>query len=37
MIGKLAVYVLTYHGHSQQGILERCFWSIENQPTEVEL
>mgnify|MGYP003654140155 FL=1 len=35
MIDKLAVYVLTYHKHSQQH-LERCFWSIENQPTELK-
>ena len=35
MIEKLAVYVLTYHKHSKSH-LERCFWSIENQPTEVK-
>ena len=34
MIDKLAVYVLTYHKHTQAH-LERCFWSIDNQPTEV--
>lgn len=35
MIDKLAVYVLTYHKHTQAH-LERCFWSIDNQPTEVD-
>ena len=35
MIDKLAVYVLTYHNHRKEH-LERCFWSIENQPTEVD-
>ena len=34
MIDKLAVYVLTYHNHKKEQ-LERCFWSIENQPTNV--
>ena len=35
MIDKLAVYVLTYHNH-EKAHLERCFWSIENQPTQVK-
>lgn len=35
MIDKLAVYVLTYHKHKAKH-LERCFWSIDNQPTELE-
>ena len=35
MIERLAVYVLTYHNHKKEH-LERCFWSIENQPTKVE-
>ena len=35
MIDKLAVYVLTYHEHTADQ-LERCFWSIDNQPTELE-
>jgi len=35
MIEKLAVYVLTYHKHSKEH-LERCFWSIDNQPTKLE-
>ena len=35
MIDKLAVYVLTYHNHTADQ-LERCFWSIDNQPSELE-
>ena len=35
MIDKLAVYVLTYHKHKQEH-LERCFWSIDNQPTDIQ-
>jgi len=34
MIDKLAVYVLTYHKHTQTH-LNRCFWSIDNQPTTI--
>ena len=35
MIGKLAVYVLTYHKHKKEH-LERCLWSIEKQPTKLK-
>ena len=35
MIDKLAIYILTYHKHTQAH-LERCIWSIENQPTKVK-
>ena len=36
MIDKLAVYVLTYHKHTRLH-LERCFWSIDNQPSEIDV
>ena len=35
MIEKLAVYVLTHHKHSKEH-LERCLWSIDNQPAKIE-